>query len=115
MYNRQLHNKTYYEKNKENIKRKQREKRLKMKEALQQVEAESQETENEPKPEPPMSTNFFLNISDTVKSMLFKAAISGSLIASQAVYRAAKRTIEQRSTRSEQVIPTSSNPVDKLC
>ena len=29
MYNRQLHNKTYYEKNKENIKRKQREKRQK--------------------------------------------------------------------------------------
>ena len=57
MYNRQLHNKTYYEKNKENIKRKQREKRQKMKEALQQVEAESQETET-PKPEPSMSTIF---------------------------------------------------------
>ena len=58
MYNRQLHNKTYYEKNKENIKRKQREKRLKMKEALQQLEAENQETENEPKPET-MSSKFF--------------------------------------------------------
>ena len=57
MYNRQLHNKTYYEKNKENIKRKQREKRQKMKEALQQLEAENQETENEPEPEP-MSRNF---------------------------------------------------------
>ena len=111
MYNRQLHNKTYYEKNKENIKRKQREKRQKMKEALQQLEAENQETENEPKPEP-MTSKFFLNISDTVKSMLFKAAISGSLVASQAVYRAAKRTIEQRSTRSEQVVPASLNPLD---
>ena len=58
MYNRQLHNKTYYEKNKENIKRKQREKRLKMKEALQQLEAENQETET-PKPEPSVSTEFF--------------------------------------------------------
>ena len=58
MYNRQLHNKTYYEKNKENIKRKQREKRQKMKEALQQLEAENQETENEPKPES-MSTKSF--------------------------------------------------------
>ena len=58
MYNRQLHNKTYYEKIKENIKRKQREKRQKMKEALQQVEAESQETENELKPEP-MTSKFF--------------------------------------------------------
>ena len=58
MYNRQLHNKTYYEKNKENIKRKQREKRLKMKEALQQLEAENQETET-PKPEPMISKFFF--------------------------------------------------------
>ena len=66
MYNRQLHNKTYYEKNKENIKRKQREKRQKMKEALQQIEAENQDTDNEPsgpparpqKPEP-MSSKFF--------------------------------------------------------
>ena len=57
MYNRQLHNKTYYEKNKENIKRKQPEKRLKMKEALQQIEAENQETET-PKPEP-MISKFF--------------------------------------------------------
>ena len=57
-YDRQKHNKTYYEKNKENIKRKQREKRLKMKEALQQLEAENQETGNEPKPEPPVSIYF---------------------------------------------------------
>ena len=61
MYNRQLHNKTYYEKNKENIKRKQREKRQKMKEALQQLEAENQETENEPRPEP-TSTQFIEQI-----------------------------------------------------
>ena len=110
MYNRQLHNKTYYEKNKENIKRKQREKRQTMKEALQQVEAENQETENEPKPES-MST-IFLNISDNVKSMLFKAAISGSLVASQAVYRALKKTIENRQSDTPSVPVISSNPLD---
>ena len=111
MYNRQLHNKTYYEKNKENIKRKQREKRQKMKEALQQLEAENQETENEPKPES-MSTKFFLNISDNVKSMLFKAAISGSLVASQAVYRALKKTIENRQSTTQSSPVISSNPLD---
>ena len=111
MYNRQLHNKTYYEKNKENIKRKQREKRLKMKEALQQLEAENQETET-PKPEPSMSTKFFLNISDNVKSMLFKAAISGSLVASQAVYRALKKTIENRQSATPSAPVISSNPLD---
>ena len=111
MYNRQLHNKTYYEKNKENIKRKQREKRQKMKEALQQLEAENQETENEPKPEP-MTSKFFLNISDTVKSMLFKAAISGSLVASQAVYRALKKTIENRQSATPSAPVISSNPLD---
>ena len=111
MYNRQLHNKTYYEKNKENIKRKQREKRLKMKEALQQIEAENQETENEPKPES-MSTKFFLNISDNVKSMLFKAAISGSLVASQAVYRALRKTIENRQSNTQSSPVISSNPLD---
>ena len=111
MYNRQLHNKTYYEKNKENIKRKQREKRLKMKEALQQLEAENQETENEPKPEP-MTSKFFLNISDNVKSMLFKAAISGSLVASQAVYRALEKTIENRQSDTPSAPMVSSNPLD---
>ena len=110
MYNRQLHNKTYYEK-KENIKRKQREKRLKMKEALQQLEAENQETENEPKPEA-MSTKFFLNISDNVKSMLLKAAISGSLVASQAIYRALKKTIENRQSDTPSVPVISLNPLD---
>ena len=110
MYNRQLHNKTYYEKNKENIKRKQREKRLKMKEALQQLESENQETET-PKPEP-MISKFFLNISDNVKSMLFKAAISGSLVASQAVYRALKKTIENRQSATPSAPVISSNPLD---
>ena len=110
MYNRQLHNKTYYEKNKENIKRKQREKRLKMKEALQQLESENQETET-PKPEP-MISKFFLNISDNVKSMLFKAAISGSLVASQAVYRALKKTIENRQSDTPSAPVVSSNPLD---
>ena len=111
MYNRQLHNKTYYEKNKENIKRKQREKRLKMKEALQQLEAENQETENEPKPET-MSSKFFLNISDNVKSILLKTAISGSLVASQAIYRALKKTIENRQSTTPSVPVISSNPLD---
>ena len=110
-YDRQKHNKTYYEKNKENIKRKQRENDLKMKEALQQLEADNQETENEPKPES-MSTKFFLNISDNVKSMLFKAAISGSLVASQAVYRALKKTIENRQSTTQSSPVISSNPLD---
>jgi hypothetical protein len=111
MYNRQLHNKTYYEKNKENIKRKQREKRQKMKEALQQLEAENQETENEPKPET-MSSKFFLNISDNVKSILLKTAISGSLVASQAIYRALKKTIENKQSTTPSAPVISSNPLD---
>ena len=57
-YDRQLHNKRYYEKNKIMLREKARQKRLKMKEALQQVEAENQETEHEPKPEK-MSSIFF--------------------------------------------------------
>ena len=59
--NRQKHNRTYYEKNSENIKRKQREKRAKMKAALQQLEAENQEIDNDtPEPEPvTMGSNFF--------------------------------------------------------
>ena len=81
-YDRQKHNRTYYEKNSENIKRKQREKRAKMKAALQQLEAsmlggtaqpdselrrsslENQEIENDsPVPEPEsMSSNFFQHI-----------------------------------------------------
>ena len=110
-YDRQLHNKRYYEKNKIMLREKARQKRLKMKEALQQVEAENQETEHEPKPEP-MSSKFFLNISDTVKSMLFKAAISGSLVGSQAVYRALKKTIENRQSTTQSSPVISSNPLD---
>ena len=60
-YDRQKHNRTYYEKNSENIKRKQREKRAKMKAALQQLEAENQEIDNDtPEPEPvTMGSNCF--------------------------------------------------------
>ncbi len=60
-YDRQKHNRTYYEKNSENIKRKQREKRAKMKAALQQLEAENQEIDNDtPEPEPvTMGSKFF--------------------------------------------------------
>ena len=55
------HNRTYYEKNSENIQRKQREKRAKMKAALQQLEAENQEMDNDtPEPEPvTMGSKFF--------------------------------------------------------
>ena len=59
-YDRKKHNRTYYEKNSENIKRKQREKRAKMKEALQQLESQNQETDNDTQPEPEsMSSKFF--------------------------------------------------------
>ena len=60
-YDRKKHNRTYYEKNSENIKRKQREKRAKMKAALQQLEAENQEIDNDtPEPEPvTMGSKFF--------------------------------------------------------
>ena len=113
-YDRKKHNRTYYEKNSENIKRKQREKRAKMKAALQQLESENQEIDNDtPEPEPvTMGSKFFLNISDTVKSMLFKAAISGSLVASQAVYRALRKTIENRQSNTQSSPVSSSNPLD---
>ena len=113
-YDRQKHNRTYYEKNSENIKRKQREKRAKMKAALQQLEAENQEIDiDTPEPEPvTMGSKFFLNISDTVKSMLFKAAISGSLVASQAVYRALRKTIENKQSNTQSSPVISSNPLD---
>ena len=106
-YDRQKHNRTYYEKNSENIKRKQREKRAKMKAALQQLEAENQEIDNDtPEPEPvTMGSKFFLNISDTVKSMLFKAAISTG-------YRALRKTIENRQSNTQSSPVISSNPLD---
>ena len=81
-----------------------------MEEALQQVEAENQETENESKPEP-MISKFFEHFRQC-KSMLFKAAISGSLVASQAVYRALKKTIENRQSDTPSVPVISSNPLD---
>ena len=60
-YDRKKHNRTYYEKNSENIKRKQREKRAKMKAALQQLKAGNQEIDNDtPEPEPvTMGSKFF--------------------------------------------------------
>ena len=113
-YDRKKHNRTYYEKNSENIKRKQREKRAKMKAALQQLEAENQEIDNDsPVPEPEsMSSKFFFNISENVKGLLFKAAISGSLVASQAVYRALRKTIENRQSNTQSSPVISSNPLD---
>jgi len=44
-YDKARYNKTYYEKNKEKLRELQRQKRRKMKEALQKVEAEEQATE----------------------------------------------------------------------
>ena len=62
MYNRQKHNKTYYEKNKENIKRKQREKRARMKEALERLEAEPDEVKTESREPGSMANTFFEHI-----------------------------------------------------
>ena len=111
-YDRQKHNRTYYEKNSENIKRKQREKRAKMKEALQQLESQNQEIENDTQPEPESMSSKFFNISENVKGLLFKAAISGSLVASQAVYRALRKTIENRQSTTQSSPVISSNPLD---
>ena len=84
-----------------------------MKAALQQLEAENQEIEKDtPEPQPVTMGSKFLNISDTVKSMLFKAAISGSLVASQAVYRALRKTIENRQSNTQSSPVISSNPLD---
>ena len=58
-YDRQKHNKTYYEKNKENIKRKQREKRARMKEALEKLEAEPDEVKTESREPVSMASTFF--------------------------------------------------------
>ena len=80
-----------------------------MKEALQKVEAEEQETKTVSQ-EPEGLTIF--NISDTTKSMLFKAAVSGSLVASQAAYRAFKKTIENRQNSTPTPSASSSNPLD---
>ena len=52
------------------------------------------------------------NISDTTKSMLFKAAVSGSLVASQAAYRAFKKTIENRQSSTPIPSVSSFNPLD---
>ena len=46
-YDKARYNKTYHEKNKEKLRELQRQKRRKMKEALQKVEAEEQATETE--------------------------------------------------------------------
>ena len=112
-YDRRKHNRTYYEKNSENIKRKQREKRAKMKAALQQLESENQDIDNDsPVPEPESMSRKFFNISENVKGLLFKAAISGSLVASQAVYRALRKTIENRQSNTQSSPVISSNPLD---
>ena len=105
------YNETYYEKNKEKLRELQRQKRRKMKEALQKVEAEEQATETESQ-EPEGLSKFFFNISDTTKNMLFKAAVSGSLVASQAAYRALKKTIENKQSTTPTPSVSSFNPLD---
>ena len=110
MYDKARYNKTYYEKNKEKLRELQRQKRRKMKEALQKVEAEEQATETESQESEGLY--IFLHISDTTKGMLFKAAVSGSLVASQAAYRALKKTIEDRPSNTPVPSVPSSNPLD---
>ena len=110
-YDKARCNKTYYEKNKEKLRELQRQKRRKMKEALQKVEAEEQATEPESQ-EPTEGLSNFFNISDTTKSMLFKAAVSGSLVASQAAYRALKKTIENKQSSTSTPSVSSFNPLD---
>ena len=109
-YDKARYNKTYYEKNKEKLRELQRQKRRKMKEALQKVEAEEQAPEAES--QEPEGLSIFFNISDTTKRMLFKAAVSGSLVASQAAYSALKKTIENRQSGTPIPSVHSSNPLD---
>ena len=111
-YDKARYNKTYYEKNKEKLRELQRQKRRKMKEALQKVEAAEQETETGNQEPTEGLSKFFFNISDTTKSMLFKAAVSGSLVASQAAYRALKKTIENRQSSMPTPSVSSFNPLD---
>ena len=112
MYDKARYHKTYYEKNKETLRELQRQKRRKMKEALQKVEAEEQATEPESQEPTEGLSKFVFNISDTTKSMLFKAAVSGSLVASQAAYRALRTTIENRQSGTPMPSAPSSNPLD---
>ena len=109
-YDKARYNKTYCEQNKEKLRELQRQKRQKMKEALQKVEAEEQASETES--QEPEGLSKFFTISDTTKSMLFKAAVSGSLVASQAAYRALKKTIEDRPSNTPTPSVPSSNPLD---
>ena len=109
-YDKARYNKTYYEKNKDKLRELQRQKRRKMKEALQKVEAEEQESDTES--QEPEGISNFLNVSDTTKSMLFKAAVSGSLVASQAAYRALKKTIENKQSSTPTPSVSSFNPSD---
>ncbi len=44
--------------------------------------------------------------------VLFKAAVSGSLVASQAVYRAFKKTIKNRQSSTPTPSVSSFNPLD---
>ena len=83
-----------------------------MKEALQKVEAEEQSADTKNSEPVQGFSKFFLTISDTTKSMLLKAAISGSLVASQAIYRAFRKTIENKQNSTPSTYVTISNPLD---
>ena len=64
-YDKARYNKTYYEKNKEKLRELQRQKRRKMKEALQKVEAEEQDTRTESQEPTEGLSNFFFTISSS--------------------------------------------------
>ena len=83
-----------------------------MKEALEMLEAEPDEVKTESREPVSMTSTFFLNISEHAKGMLLKAAISGSLVASQAIYRALRKTIANRQSDTPPPAVTSSNPLD---
>jgi septal ring factor EnvC (AmiA/AmiB activator) len=113
-YDKVKYNKTYYEKNKEKLREKAKEQRKKMKEALQMVQA-SETSEPPPeleKKEDNQKCTFFLNASESVKGIFIKMAISGSLVASQAIYRAFRKTMEDRRENAPPPSVPSSNPLD---
>ena len=82
-----------------------------MKEALEKLEAEPDEAKTESREPVSMASTFFEHIGNA-KGMLLKAAISGSLVASQAIYRALRKTIANRQSDTPPPAVTSSNPLD---
>ena len=110
-YDKARYNKTYYEKNKEKLRELQRQKRRKWRRLYKRWRRRNKKPKLGIKNLPKVSP-IFSNISDTTKSMLFKAAVSGSLVASQAAYRAFKKTIENRQSSTPTPSVSSFNPLD---